>query len=95
MDTRKTVEEKTVVDTDSGHSPPSDLDNKIVVDDQGEKVFADLPPDPDAGCTDEERARIERQLLWKLDLKLIPWLSFLYLISFLDRKHEVSNSMDL
>lgn len=24
-------------------------------------------------------------MLWKLDLRLIPWLSFLYLISFLDR----------
>jgi hypothetical protein len=23
--------------------------------------------------------------LWKLDLHLVPWLSFLYLISFLDR----------
>lgn len=27
----------------------------------------------------------ERALLWKIDLKLIPWLSFLYLLSFLDR----------
>ncbi len=27
----------------------------------------------------------ERQLLWKLDLHLIPWLCLLYLVSFLDR----------
>lgn len=27
----------------------------------------------------------ERKLLRKLDLALIPWLSFLYLLSFLDR----------
>ena len=27
----------------------------------------------------------ERKLLRKLDLHLIPWLSFLYLLSFLDR----------
>lgn len=27
----------------------------------------------------------DRKLLWKLDRYLIPWLSFLYLISFLDR----------
>lgn len=40
-------------------------------------------PDPDAGLSDEERKKIDRKLLWKLDLKLIPWLSFLYLISFL------------
>jgi hypothetical protein len=27
----------------------------------------------------------ERKLIWKIDLRLIPWLSFLYLLSFLDR----------
>lgn len=27
----------------------------------------------------------ERKLLRKLDLALVPWLSFLYLLSFLDR----------
>ncbi|KAJ4153751.1 hypothetical protein LMH87_010225 [Akanthomyces muscarius] len=41
--------------------------------------------DPDAGLSAEERAKIERKLLWKLDLKLMPWLSLLYLIAFLDR----------
>ncbi|KAL4884448.1 major facilitator superfamily domain-containing protein [Aspergillus karnatakaensis] len=41
--------------------------------------------DPDAGLSDEERAKIDRALLWKLDLRLVPWLSLLYLISFLDR----------
>ena len=56
-------------------------------------------PDPDAGLNNEERAKIvsrydgcwldrtnfsqDRKLLWRLDFKLIPWLSFLYLISFL------------
>ena len=25
----------------------------------------------------------DRKLLWKLDLKLIPWLTLLYLVSFL------------
>lgn len=33
----------------------------------------------------EQRARFERRLLWKLDLRLVPWLSLLYLLSFLDR----------
>ena len=33
----------------------------------------------------EEQAKFERKLLWKLDLRLIPWLSLLYLLSFLDR----------
>lgn len=33
----------------------------------------------------EEREKFERKLIWKLDLRLIPWLSLLYLLSFLDR----------
>jgi MFS family permease len=41
--------------------------------------------DPDAGLSDEERAVIERRLLWKLDLTLMPWLCLLYLVCFLDR----------
>ena len=45
----------------------------------------DLPADPDASLSAEERARVDRRLLWKLDLTLIPWLCLLYLASFLDR----------
>ncbi|KND92941.1 putative transporter [Tolypocladium ophioglossoides CBS 100239] len=41
--------------------------------------------DPDAGLTEEEKLAAERKLLWKLDLRLIPWLSLLYLMCFLDR----------
>ncbi|CAI7604650.1 unnamed protein product [Penicillium pancosmium] len=41
--------------------------------------------DPDAGLSEEERAKIDRKLLWKLDIRLVPWLSLLYLVSFLDR----------
>ncbi|KAF5862165.1 hypothetical protein ETB97_012062 [Aspergillus alliaceus] len=41
--------------------------------------------DPDEGLDEEEKAKIDRALLWKLDVRLIPWLSLLYLISFLDR----------
>ncbi|CAG8394312.1 unnamed protein product [Penicillium salamii] len=41
--------------------------------------------DPDEGRSEEERAAIDRKLLWKLDLRLVPWLSLLYLVSFLDR----------
>lgn len=33
----------------------------------------------------EEKLDFEKKLLWKLDLRLIPWLSLLYLLSFLDR----------
>ncbi|KAH0491160.1 hypothetical protein TgHK011_002602 [Trichoderma gracile] len=41
--------------------------------------------DPDAGLSDAERAENERRLLRKLDLVLIPWLTLLYLMCFLDR----------
>ncbi|EXJ66437.1 uncharacterized protein A1O5_10589 [Cladophialophora psammophila CBS 110553] len=41
--------------------------------------------DPDAHLGAEERRAKERQLLWKLDVRLIPWLCLLYLVSFLDR----------
>lgn len=44
-----------------------------------------LPPDPDAHLSPEEKAKVDRKLLWRLDLVLIPWLCLLYLASFLDR----------
>jgi len=50
-----------------------------------EATINTLPPDPDDELSAEERAKIDKALLWKLDIQLIPWLSFLYLISFLDR----------
>jgi len=59
--------------------------------DGGEKVVArryeTIPdiPDPDAHLSVEEKARVDRKLLWKLDLTLIPWLCILYLLAFLDR----------
>lgn len=42
-------------------------------------------PDPDVGKSDEERAKLDKALVWKMDMWLIPWLSLLYLLSFLDR----------
>lgn len=51
-------------------------------------------PDPDAGLSAAERAANDRALLWKLDLKLIPWLSFLYLTSFLDRTNIGNAKID-
>ncbi|KOS23273.1 putative transporter [Escovopsis weberi] len=44
--------------------------------------------DPDAGLSEAERAEIERKLLRKLDITIIPWvriLCLLYLLCFLDR----------
>lgn len=48
-------------------------------------TLADLPEDPDAHLTGPERAAADRKLVWRLDLKLIPWLCLLYLLAFLDR----------
>ncbi|CAG9985124.1 unnamed protein product [Clonostachys byssicola] len=48
------------------------------------QLLANLP-DPDAGKTDEERKAIDKKLMRQVDLWLIPWLSLLYLLSFLDR----------
>ena len=36
----------------------------------------------------------DRALLWKLDLRLIPWLCLLYLISFLDRTNIGNANLD-
>ncbi|KAF2185029.1 MFS nicotinic acid transporter-like protein Tna1 [Zopfia rhizophila CBS 207.26] len=83
---------------DSGSMRPSD-DERIGGESEG-KEFAPIEddmrdvPDPDAGLSDEERAAHDRKLLWKLDLKLIPWLSFLYLISFLDRTNIGNAKID-
>ena len=48
--------------------------------------FRDLPPDPDEGLSEAEKAKVDKKLLLKLDLKLIPWLCLIYLAAFLDRK---------
>lgn len=38
--------------------------------------------------------RQDRELLWKLDARLIPWLCLLYLISFLDRTNIGNAKLD-
>ncbi|KAH3916039.1 hypothetical protein HBI56_038760 [Parastagonospora nodorum] len=64
------------------------------VEDPGLRHTIENLPDPDAGLSEEERAAHDRKLLWKLDLKLLPWLSFLYLISFLDRTNIGNAKLD-
>lgn len=77
-------------------SLPSDDEKKLGVEPGEYEPAANdgFLPDPDAGLSDEERAAIDRKLLWKLDLKLIPWLCFLYLISFLDRTNIGNAKID-
>lgn len=76
-----TQEKEEPTHLDNGNvSPPVETEKKLVLDNR----FRDLPPDPDEGLSEEDKAKIDRQLLWRLDRKLIPWLCLLYLISFLD-----------
>lgn len=59
-----------------GSSPTSDPE----VTSENEKARITVyDTDVDTSAVDEKK------LLWKMDLALIPWLSFLYLLSFLDR----------
>ncbi|EAU35343.1 conserved hypothetical protein [Aspergillus terreus NIH2624] len=63
-------------------------------DDVPPKSKLDLFEDPDEGLSAEEKAKIDRALVRKLDLRLIPWLSLLYLISFLDRTNIGNAKLD-
>ncbi|KAG6004048.1 hypothetical protein E4U21_001444 [Claviceps maximensis] len=45
----------------------------------------EIVADPDADLSEAQKKEVERKLLWKLDLTLIPWLCLLYLVCFLDR----------
>jgi hypothetical protein len=51
----------------------------------GEIVVSQEALDQWNGMSIEEKTKFERKLLWKLDFRLVPWLSLLYLLSFLDR----------
>ncbi|KAE8151627.1 putative MFS transporter [Aspergillus avenaceus] len=63
----------------------TDVEKRSTSHEYPAKSNLELFEDPDEGLSEEEKAKIDRALLWKLDLRLIPWLSLLYLISFLDR----------
>ncbi|ORY59712.1 major facilitator superfamily transporter [Pseudomassariella vexata] len=62
----------------------SDEESKRPLSTDVEKLLASLP-DPDVGKSQEEKTAIDRKLVRKLDIQLVPWLSLLYLLSFLDR----------
>ncbi|KAN0068564.1 Major facilitator superfamily domain containing protein [Elaphomyces granulatus] len=71
-------------------------DSGSVHDSHEKPVFVDptLANDADEGLSEEEETKIDGQLLWKLDLVLIPWLSLLYLCSFLDRTNIGNAKLD-
>ncbi|KAI9711400.1 MAG: hypothetical protein M1828_001916 [Chrysothrix sp. TS-e1954] len=75
------------------HSPSDD--EKVVLEkDQTLAASNDDLYDPDAGKSDEERAAIDKKLLRKLDAHLVPWLTLLYLASFLDRTNVGNAKVD-
>jgi hypothetical protein len=43
-----------------------------------------------AQMTPEEYRAFEKKTLWKMDVRIIPWITLLYLISFLDRVYAFS-----
>ncbi|KAM7198120.1 MFS general substrate transporter [Rhypophila sp. PSN 637] len=60
--------------------------------------ITNLPIDPDANLSDAEKAEIDRKLVRRLDIILIPWLCLLYLMAFLDRTNignaKIAHLMD-
>jgi hypothetical protein len=62
----------------SAHDYPSDKENLVHTEDAKLRVSL-YNEHIDVSGVDE------RKLIRKLDLRLIPWLSLLYLLSFLDR----------
>ncbi|KIW96576.1 uncharacterized protein Z519_01967 [Cladophialophora bantiana CBS 173.52] len=79
-----------ISDSDDARSPS---ENEKHVE-GGVPVDVVTTPDPDEGLSEEERKHIDRKLLWKLDIQLIPWLCLLYLISFLDRTNIGNAKID-
>ncbi|EQL34268.1 hypothetical protein RJZ56_005603 [Blastomyces dermatitidis] len=71
----------------------SESEENVGLKPHGEIVGIEVD-DPDAGLSDEERAAIDKKLVRKLDRRLIPWLSFLYLLSFLDRSNIGNAKID-
>ncbi|KAI9739569.1 MAG: hypothetical protein M1834_006287 [Cirrosporium novae-zelandiae] len=87
--------EKPSISHESGRHPEYDEKNRTDGSDfEAGAVDELLPPDPDAGLSEEEKANIDRKLVRKLDLQLIPWLCLLYLASFLDRTNIGNAKID-
>ncbi|KAF2214225.1 hypothetical protein CERZMDRAFT_37638 [Cercospora zeae-maydis SCOH1-5] len=71
--------------TDVKHDAAIELETVDSYDGGKHSVICVDVPDPDHGATPEQRAALDQKVLRKIDIWLIPWLSLLYLLSFLDR----------
>ncbi|GAD93969.1 MFS transporter [Paecilomyces variotii No. 5] len=84
------MEKSQTIGADNGRptSLEKDLESKPTA------TRAEYIDDPDDGLSEAEKAKIDRKLLWRLDLMLIPWLCLLYLASFLDRTNIGNAKLD-
>ncbi|KAI1435368.1 major facilitator superfamily domain-containing protein [Xylaria sp. CBS 124048] len=62
-----------------------DFEKRASSQDEVRSNSIDVPTDPDAGLSQGQRSKMEKSLIWRIDLVLIPWLCLLYLLAFLDR----------
>jgi len=51
----------------------------------GMAVLTNAIANPDAEKSAAEQADLDKKVLWKIDINLIPWLCLIYLLCFLDR----------
>lgn len=72
-----------MTDNDTKESPVTSTHDHL--SDKENLVFSEKPRVPLYNEHVDVSGIDERKLLRKLDLRLIPWLSLLYLLSFLDR----------
>ncbi|PCH36326.1 MFS general substrate transporter [Wolfiporia cocos MD-104 SS10] len=81
MSSTEIEEEEISTSVSSAKSPKKNLCvSQVEVEDAHEKEIAEVyNPDVDVSRVDE------RKLMRKIDWRLVPWLSFLFLLSFLDR----------
>jgi hypothetical protein len=69
--------------------PPAQNEKKITLEDQ-ENEHNDAPSLVSDESFTNPTGINEKALLWRLDLKLLPPLTLLYLLSFLDRSNSMS-----
>ena len=75
-------------DEKAEHADPTVRNDAETSSDESGKHIHELlsdENDPDFGKSPEEKAAIDKKLMRRVDLWLIPWLCLLYLLSFLDR----------
>lgn len=70
------------------------VDNVEVVDVDAKKPTPTRQPPPYvASLSPEEREKVERALVRKIDLRLLPMIIIMYILNYLDRNNIVSLSL--